>query len=66
MDVKYPNITVVLVGTDGNALAIVGKVKRALRNNFVPDNEIDEFVKDALSGDYDHVLQTCMKWVNVE
>jgi hypothetical protein len=66
MEVKYPNITVVLVGTDGNALSIVGKVKRALMREGVSDMEIDEFFNDALSGDYDHVLQTCMKWVNVE
>ena len=63
-NVKQPEITVVL--GDGNALAIVGVIKRALRADGVSRVEQDAFQKDALSGDYDHVLQTCMKWVNVE
>jgi hypothetical protein len=28
--------------------------------------QVEEFSKDATSGDYDHVLQTCIKWVEVE
>lgn len=27
--------------------------------------EIDQFRKEATSGDYDHLLQTCMRWVDV-
>ena len=27
--------------------------------------EIDDFSKEATSGNYNHLLQTCMKWVNV-
>ena len=26
----------------------------------------DEFSKEAMSGDYDHLHQTCMKWFDVE
>ena len=29
------------------------------------EEQIKEFQEDAMSGDYDHALQTCMKWVNV-
>ena len=28
--------------------------------------EIDEFQQEAMSGDYDHLLQVCMRWVNVQ
>jgi hypothetical protein len=28
-------------------------------------NEIEIFIEEAKSGDYDHLLQTCMKWFDV-
>jgi hypothetical protein len=62
---KYPDIHVRLTGVDGNALSLVGAVKRALRTAHVDQKEIEEFQQEALSGDYDHVIQTCMKWVDV-
>lgn len=62
---KYPDIEVVLVGTDGNAFAILGKVSKALRKANVSKEDIDMFMKEAMSSDYDHLLQTCMKWVSV-
>lgn len=65
-EVKYPEITVKLVGEDGNAFAILGNVQRAMRRGGVPKEEIDEFLKEATSGDYNHLLATCMKWVEVE
>jgi hypothetical protein len=65
MEVKYPNITVELCGHDGNAFSIIGRVTKALRRGDVPQAEIDAFTKEATSGDYDHVLQTAMRWVDV-
>ncbi len=65
-DVKYPNVTVNLVGEDGNAFAILGKVGRALRRAGIDADELDAFRKEAKAGDYDHLLQTVMRWVNVE
>jgi hypothetical protein len=62
---KYPDITVKLVGTDGNSFAIISKVKKALKQNEVSKEEIDLFVKEATSGDWNNVLFVCMKWVNV-
>lgn len=71
-ETKFPDIDVQLTGNDGNAFAILGNVSGALRRakddegkSLVSKKEIDEFIKDATSGDYNHVLQTCMKWVNV-
>lgn len=64
-NIKYPTINVKLVGEDGNAFFIIGKVKKTLQKEGVNSSKISEFVKDAMSGDYDHVLQTCMAWVNV-
>jgi len=62
-DVKYPEIKVKLVGEDGNAFSILGRVRKALRNGGVPQDKIEEFTKEATSGDYDHLLQTVMNWV---
>ena len=63
---KHPDITVKLVGEDGNAINIIGLVIRGLRRGGVSENEIASFQEDAMSGDYDNVLQTAMRWVNVE
>lgn len=59
------DITVRLAGEDGNAFAILARVRRALREGGRSDL-IPEFTKEATSGDYDHLLQTCMKYVEVE
>jgi hypothetical protein len=61
----YPEIEVQLVGLDGNAGAIMGRVAEALRRDGVPRDKINEFRTECMSGDYDHLLQTCMKWVEV-
>lgn len=65
MDIKYPNVKVRLTGTDGNAFMIIGNVQRALRQAKVPHEELELFREEAMSGDYDNVLQTCMRWVDV-
>jgi len=63
---KYPNIKVKLVGNDGNAYAIMGKVRQELRNNDVPKEEIEQYMKQSMSGDYDNLLRTAMEWVDVQ
>lgn len=62
---KYPEVEVQLSGTDGNVFSILGKVNRALRNAGATPTELDEFMDDATSGDYDHALVTAMRWVAV-
>lgn len=62
---KYPAIKVKLVGKDGNAFAILGNVNNALRKGGVDKAEIKAFMKQAMSGDYDHLLATCCEWVDV-
>jgi len=62
---KYDNIEVELTGEDGNAFAILGRVSSALKRNGVPKSEIDEYVKESMSGDYDNLLRTAVKWVSV-
>ena len=63
MNVKYPEIKVKMVGEDGNAFAILGRVTKALRNARVPLEERKKFQAEATKTDYNNVLQTVMKWV---
>lgn len=64
-EIKYPNIKVKLSGTDGNAFALIGKVKQALIKGKVQQEQVNEFVTEAMSGNYNNLLVTCMKWVEV-
>jgi hypothetical protein len=57
--------TVRLVGEDGNAFAVLGKVTKALKRAGMK-TESDAFLKEAVTGDYDHLLRTAMKYVDVE
>lgn len=65
MTPKYPHIEVKLSDGSGNPFAIIAAVSRAMRRAGLPDQEIDDFRKEACSGDYDHVLQTAMATVEV-
>ena len=63
---KYPKVNVQLAGKDGNAFSIIGRVVAALKEANVPYPKVLEFRGEATSGDYDHLLQTVMEWVNVD
>lgn len=65
MTSRYPDIQVPLVGNDGNAFAILAAMQRALRKGGVSAELVEQFHKDATSGDYNHLLVTCMEWVTV-
>ncbi len=65
VDCKYPKIKVRLSGENGNAYSILGRVRRAMLKGGVPESEVAEFSKEARAGDYDHLLQTVMGWVDV-
>lgn len=61
---KFPNAYFPLEGQDGNAFGLIGGARRALRKAGATTEQIEEFSNEATSGDYDHVLQTIMAWVN--
>ena len=65
-DPKYPDVMVKLSGRNSNAFFIIGRVSGALKRAGVPADEVKQFSDEAMSGDYDNVLRTCMRWVNVE
>lgn len=63
---KYPDITVRLVGEDGNAFSIIGRATAAMRRAGLSQNEILMFLDDATSGDYGYLLMTVMNYFTIE
>ena len=65
---KEPSIkpTVKLIGQDGNAFAIMGRIKQALKRAGADKEYIDQYISEATSGDYDHLLAVSMEYVKVE
>ena len=59
-----PNVQ--LVGSDGNAFAIIGRCISAARKAKWSQEQIDNVRKEMMSGDYDHLLQTACMYFDVE
>ena len=59
------DLTVNLVGEDGNGFAVLGVVRRALQRAGYHDLA-GQYIEDATKGDYDNLLRVTMDYVNVE
>ena len=55
-----------LIGEDGNAYSILGRVEKALHKAGYSRDDMDEYLEEATSGDYNHLLSVTMEWVNVK
>ena len=62
---RNPHIIVTRSGQDGNAFAILGRCRAAARDAGLSDDEIAAFMAEAMAGDYDHLLQTAMRWFEI-
>ena len=51
---------------DGNAFAILGTVSKSMKRAGIDKSVIDQFYKDATSGDYDHLLATVNEYVHID
>jgi hypothetical protein len=60
------NVSVRLIGENGNAFNILGKVRAALRKAGYDSEFIEEFGRKATSGDYNHLLAVVSEYVNIE
>jgi len=58
-------IKVRLIGEDGNAFFILGKVTKEMRRKGCGKSIVDAYYKEATSGDYNHLLATTMKYVEI-
>lgn len=52
-----------LVGVDGNAFNIMAYVRTAMREAVFSKKEIDEYLKDCISGNYDHLISLSVEMV---
>ena len=64
-NVKYPQVQIQLTGGDGNAFAILGKVQRAMRRAGLTPDQVAEYQAEATAGDYNYLLATTMRYVEV-
>lgn len=58
--------TVKLTGHDGNAFSIMGHVKKVLVQAGADEEYIDQYLTEATSGDYNHLLAVSMDYVDIE
>jgi hypothetical protein len=58
--------TVELIGQDGNAFMIMGLCRRAARKAGWSDAKWEKVQKEMMSGDYENVKNTAMKYFDVE
>lgn len=59
-------ISLTLVGLDGNAYAIMGAFQRQARREGWDQKEIEAVLREARSGDYDHLLSVIMRHCKAE
>ncbi|MDR5654215.1 hypothetical protein [Ruixingdingia sedimenti] len=62
---KHPDVIVIISGHDGNAFVVLGRCCQAAREAGHSEEEIAKFMTEATAGDYDHLLQTAMRWFEV-
>ena len=62
---KFSDVSVALVGEDGNAFSIIGRVARAIRRKH-GNAEAEAYIAEATAGDYDHVLRVTMETVDCD
>ena len=55
-----------VIGTDGNAFALLGRCRAAARAANWTEDKIDDFFREATSGNYDHLLATINTYFDVE
>ena len=58
--------TVKLIGEDGNAFFILGKVQQALKRAGYDQAYVKNYIDEATSGDYNHLLAVTAEYVNIE
>jgi hypothetical protein len=54
-----------ILGMDGNAFAIIGRVQKALKEAGADEEYVTQYQQEAMSGDYSNLLMVTMDYVNV-
>jgi len=65
MTLSYEKPKVKLIGNDGNAFFILGQVKKAMKKAGASEDELVQYVQEATTGDYNHLLQVSMEYIDI-
>lgn len=60
-----PMYDIAVTPFDGNAFTIMASVSQALRKEGAPDEVVEQYLADSVSGDYDNLLKVAMSYVNI-
>ena len=63
---KYPRVKVEIAGAYGGFYPTVAVVQAAMRRAGVPLQELSNFCAEAAEAQEDSLLQTCLRWVDVD
>lgn len=55
-----------LVGEDGNAFSILGRVSKALKRAGNDESVVDAYMEQAMAGDYDHLLAVTLAFTDYD
>ena len=50
---------------DDKYSAILAAARSVMKRNGNPDDQIERFMKEAMSGDYQHLINTCRRWFEI-
>lgn len=67
MNINVPEGTMLadveLVGEDGNAFSVMGIVQKGLQRAGNDQSVVDNYLEQAMGGDYDHLLAVSMAFI---
>ena len=63
---KAPETKLTIVISDGNAFAIMGTAQKVLKKAGADKEYTDKYLKEAMSGDYDHLLAITSEYIETE
>jgi hypothetical protein len=63
---KYPCVKVHVVAAYGGFYPTVAIVQAAMRRAGIPVHELSNFCAEAMEAEEDNLLQTCLRWVDVD
>lgn len=66
MQPKHKQLVLQLTEQDGNAWAIIGRASKLMQDNDIEKSTIQQFTEEATSGDYEHLIKTCVNWFDCQ
>lgn len=62
---RKTKLKVKLIGEDGNVYYLLGKAQQVLKRAGYDKDFINEFIKEATSGDYNHAIATIDNYMEI-